>query len=78
MLAVITNSRDALMNAALTLQLSRLEAKLHQPVIRANAERLVELLHSEFEEIGRSGQNDLVPEKRIPCEVIQSKQEETK
>ncbi|MBF5005857.1 nuclear transport factor 2 family protein [Diaphorobacter caeni] len=44
------------MNAALTLQLSRLEAELHQPVIRANAARVMELLHSEFEEIGQSGQ----------------------
>lgn len=43
------------MTQALAMELARLEAQLHCPAVRADAERLHRLLHAEFEEIGRSG-----------------------
>ena len=42
-------------NNALLKQLRMLEVELHQPDVRANVERLDELLHDSFFEIGRSG-----------------------
>ena len=44
------------MNEALAIELSRLEAELHRPAVRADEDRVKDLLHAEFEEIGRSGQ----------------------
>lgn len=44
-----------MMTTALVDTLSRLEAELHQPGVRSNAQRLEQLLHPEFEEVGRSG-----------------------
>ena len=38
-------------------QLRELEVSLHQPTVRSNADRLEELLHDSFTEIGRSGQS---------------------
>lgn len=35
--------------------LSKLEAELHLPEVRANAARIEALLHPDFEEVGRSG-----------------------
>ena len=43
------------MQEDLTLALSQLELELLQPGTRANAVRLGELLHPDFEEVGRSG-----------------------
>ena len=37
--------------------LQELEISLHQPSVRSNADRLEELLHESFAEIGRSGQS---------------------
>ncbi len=39
----------------ITEQIIELEKKLHQPKIRQDVTWLMELLHDEFEEIGRSG-----------------------
>ena len=44
------------MNEALAIELSRLEAELHLPAVRADGDRVSDLLHAEFEEVGRSGQ----------------------
>jgi hypothetical protein len=44
------------MNKALSITLSHLEAQLHCPEVRASPDCLQQLLHAEFEEIGRSGQ----------------------
>ncbi len=38
-------------------RLQELEISLHQPTVRSNADRLEELLHESFAEIGRSGQS---------------------
>ncbi len=38
-------------------RLRELEISLHQPTVRSNADRLEELLHESFAEIGRSGQS---------------------
>lgn len=43
-------SNDVLVNT-----LSKLEAELHLPEVRANAARINALLHADFEEVGRSG-----------------------
>lgn len=43
------------MTEALVNELSRLEAELHRPAVRADGDRVNRLLHAEFEEIGRSG-----------------------
>ena len=40
---------------ALTETLAELEASLHRPEVRRSRQRLDELLHPAFEEIGRSG-----------------------
>ena len=44
------------MNEALAIELSRLEAELHLPAVRADGDRVRDLLHAEFEVVGRSGQ----------------------
>ena len=44
------------MNDALAIELSRLEAELHRPTVRTDGDRVKDLLHAEFAEIGRSGQ----------------------
>ena len=45
-------SKENLLN-----RLRELEVSLHQPTVRSNADRLEELLHESFTEIGRSGQS---------------------
>lgn len=40
---------------ALLLELQPLEVELHHPGIRSNRERVEQLLHPEFHEVGRSG-----------------------
>jgi hypothetical protein len=42
-------------NKALSSTIRELETSLHQPEIRANRQRLDELLHQGFQEFGRSG-----------------------
>ncbi|MCS3429922.1 nuclear transport factor 2 family protein [Klebsiella sp. BIGb0407] len=42
--------------SALLSVIRDLEIQLHQPALRLDAERVEKLLHSDFEEIGRSGQ----------------------
>jgi hypothetical protein len=37
--------------------LSRLEAELHHPGVRCSRQRLEELLHPDFDEVGRSGRH---------------------
>lgn len=44
------------MKEALVLTLSRLEAELHRPTVRTNLAHLTAVLHSDFEEVGRSGE----------------------
>lgn len=39
----------------LLAQLSRLELELHHPGVRCSRERLAQLLHPDFHEVGRSG-----------------------
>lgn len=39
----------------LLAQLTRLELELHHPGVRCSRERLAQLLHPEFHEVGRSG-----------------------
>ena len=40
---------------SLLLQLQALEVELHHPGVRSSRERLEQLLHPEFHEVGRSG-----------------------
>jgi len=47
---------DWLDSVNLLKRLRKLEVELHQPEVRSNANRLSELLHESFTEIGRSGQ----------------------
>ena len=42
-------------NDKLVIKLRELECELHLPEVRRNSARLNALLHSEFEEVGRSG-----------------------
>ena len=60
----------------LLVQLQQHEVTLHQPAVRADRERLGELLHEDFEEIGRSGSFftregilDVLPEEQSPPRV---------
>lgn len=46
-----------MLNDALTQTLTELEASLHRPEVRRSRQRLDELLHPEFEEVGRSGRS---------------------
>ena len=43
------------MPESLVQTLSRLEAELHQPMVRRNSAQVRRLLHPDFEEVGRSG-----------------------
>ncbi|WP_414694324.1 DUF4440 domain-containing protein [Paraburkholderia sp.] len=43
------------MSESLVQKLSSLEAELHQPTVRRNGARIRNLLHPDFEEVGRSG-----------------------
>ena len=57
-------------SADLLKRLRKLEVKLHQPEVRSNANRLSELLHESYTEIGRSGRrysrSDIL--KQLPLE----------
>ena len=50
--------------------LRALEVELHHPGVRCSADRLAQLLHPDFHEVGRSGrQYDHEPPKVVPDEV---------
>ena len=44
-----------MMSGSLLDELRRLEVELHHPGVRCSAERLEQLLHPDFHEVGRSG-----------------------
>jgi hypothetical protein len=51
--------------------LRTLECELHEPIARSNRQRLIELLHPEFREFGRSGAAYTLADilERLPAEV---------